>query len=124
MRDPHGAASGEAIVLLAKSLPGSDGNRRIVCPVIAVQALVAEVEESTAVKVIGAALRLHGDDATCIAAFVGAENTAFHAELADRVWRGNRAVGGVELRLLHRVAVYADTCAVHLAAGNRIAVSH
>ena len=74
-------------------------------------------------KLIGAALGVHGDDAAGIPAAIRGQNTALHTKLSDAVRRRDGAIHRVELGVLQLVPVHRDAGAIHLSARDGIGVS-
>ena len=74
-------------------------------------------------KLVGAALGVHSDDAAGVATVIGRQNAALYAKLPNAVWGRNRAIHRIELGVLHLVAVDRDVGAIHLPARHRIGVS-
>ena len=74
-------------------------------------------------KLIGAALGVHGNDAAGIPAMVRGQNAALDPKLADTVWRRDGAIYRVELGILQLVPVDRDARSVDLPARNGIGVA-
>ena len=87
------------------------------------RSLVAEIFKEPAVKLVGAALGVHGDDAAGIPATIRSQNTALYTKLSNAVWRRDRAVHRIELGILQLVSVDRNAGAVHLSARDRIGVT-
>src|SRR5579864_7517077 len=104
MRYGNWTTERKPVIVLMKSKAG--GANVVVDPAVAVQDLVAEILKQAAMKLIGAALGVHGDDAAGVAAMIGGQHTTLNPKLADAVRRWNRSVDRIELRVLQLVAVH------------------
>src|SRR5579859_699051 len=121
MRYRNRTAERKTVIVLMESEAGRANV--IVDPAVAVHDLVAEIFEQAAVKLVGAALGVHGDDAAGVAAMIGGQHTTLNPKLADAVGRWNRPVDRIELGVLQLVAVHRNAGAIHLASGDGVRVA-
>src|SRR6266699_451309 len=97
--------------------------KRVGHPVVAVQRLIAEIFKKPRVKLAVAALGVDGDDSAGVAPMIRGQYATLHAKFADGVGSRDGAIDGVELRVLQLIAIHADACAVHLAAGDSVGIA-
>src|ERR1700730_7433749 len=117
------SAEGEAVVILMECLARHNRVGRVLYPLIGVQELIAEILEQAPVVATRSALRVDRDDATGIAAVVGRQNPALHAEFADFIRGWDGTIRGIEFLILNLIAIDGNVRPIHLTPGNRIRIA-